>query len=326
MLLHAERFDVSTRWQSWVMTRIDLDQIVHRLAARQYGLITRTQALELGYTSAMIVGRLRSRRWVRVVAGVYRLAGTTVSWHQRAMAACLDAGLPVAVSHRSAAVLLGASGVRQGPIEISVPESRRGPSGVARVHRVRALERSDITRVAGISVTKPARTLIDVASVVSPAVLEEVVDDFLCRRLVSLDRLERRVSDLGGRGKVGIGVLRTILAAWTTGPLPATVAEMRVIRCLLSRGLPQPARQHEIFRRGKLLARVDLAYPEASLAIELDSFRWHGGRRPFDSDRARRNRVEGAGWHVLQATPDAIESGGSDLCAAVEQLRRRRAA
>jgi very-short-patch-repair endonuclease len=66
-------------------------------------------------------------------------------------------------------------------------------------------------------------------------------------------------------------------------------------------------RQYEIRVGGVLIARVDLAYPPFRLAMELDGFRWHAGRRKFRSDRARRNRVEAAGWRLLEAAPEDID-------------------
>ncbi len=97
-----------------------------------------------------------------------------------------------------------------------------------------------------------------------------------------------------------------MLEAWNGEVLPAGVAEMRVVRGLLAAGLPEPVRQHEILHDGLFVARVDLAYPEHRLALELDGFRWHAGRGPFRSDRLRRNRVETAGWRLLEAAPEDV--------------------
>lgn len=251
--------------------------------ARQHGLITRAQ---VSASKDWIYGRVKSGRWVRVGGGVYRLAGVPVTWEQRALAACLVAGPPAVVSHRSAAVLLGVSGFRPGRIEITVPPGRNNRSPLARVHRS-AVERT--TRRNGVPVTHPARTLADLSRVVAPDVLEEAVDDLLCRRLVKLAAIEPATKPL-----------RTVLEAWNGEGEAQTAAEMRVVRALLAAGLPAPARQHWIV---PARARVDLAYPGHRLAIELDSFRWHGGRQPFHSDRARGNRIVAAGWRLLRATP-----------------------
>jgi hypothetical protein len=267
-----------------------MDADVARLAARQHALLTRSQALGTGMTDEMIRHRIATGRWVRVAGGVYRLAGAPVTWKQRALAACLVAGPGAVVSHRSAAVLWGVSGFRPGRVEITVPPGRSGRNALARVHRSQA----DGVRREGIPVTRPARMLGDLARVVGNDVLEEAVDDVLCRRLC-------RLGDLPARG-----ALRTVLEAWNGDGMAEGVAEMRVVRELLAAGLPQPVRQYEIWVGGVLVARVDLAYPDHRLAMELDGFRWHAGRGPFRSDRLRRNRIEAAGWRLLEAAPEDV--------------------
>jgi hypothetical protein len=277
------------------------DAELTRWFARQHGLITRSQA---GDDRARIEHRLASGRWVRVGAGVYRLAGMPVTWEQRALAACLIAGPGAVVSHRSAAVLLGISGFRPGPLEITVPPGRSARNPLARVHR-KTLEPRERTIRDHIPVTHPVRTLVDLARTVAPEVLEEAVDDVLCRRVV-------RLEDLADEKP-----LAPVLAAWNgDGALPGSAAEISLVRALTAAGLPPPRRQHWV---AAAHARVDLAYPAERIAIELDSFRWHAGTRPFESDRARGNRIVAAGWHLLRAVPGDPEP---TISAAARLLRR----
>ncbi|HVL06921.1 MAG TPA: type IV toxin-antitoxin system AbiEi family antitoxin domain-containing protein [Acidimicrobiales bacterium] len=268
-----------------------MDAAIATIAYRQHSLILRAQVLAVGMTDEMIRHRIAAGRWVRVAAGVYRLAGVPVSWKQRAMAACLMAGTGAVVSHRSAAVLWGVSGFRPGPLDITVPPGRSNRNTLARVHRstVEGVLRDRVP------VTRPSRMLADLAGVVSGDLLEEAVDDVLCRRLC-------RLPDLPTGGALG-----RVLAAWKGDGVAEGVAEMRVVRSLIAAGLPSPVRQYEIWVNGVFIARVDLAYPPFRLAMELDGFRWHAGRRRFRSDRIRRNRVEAAGWRLLEAAPDDID-------------------
>jgi predicted transcriptional regulator of viral defense system len=149
-----------------------MDAAIAHLALRQHGLLLRAQVLDVGLTDAMIDHRIRSGRWARVCPGLYRLAGVPVSWRQRALAACLVAGPGAVVSHRSAAVLWGLSGFRPGPIEITVPNGHSVRSPLARVHRT-----AEVSRVVrdGVPLTRPARTIADLAVVVGGQVLEEAV-------------------------------------------------------------------------------------------------------------------------------------------------------
>lgn len=295
MLLPMETFDVTAG----------------RLAARQLGLVTRAEAMRAGATERVIQHRLASGRWVRVGPGVYRLAGVPVTWHQRALAACLGAGPGAVVSHRSAAAVWGLSGFRPGPLEITVPSGRSGRSGLATVHRTLDLPAADRATHNRLPVTRPARTLIDLAGRVSAALLEEAVDDVLCRRLATLDVVHRRV-ELLSRHR-GVAALATILAAWRGDATPANVAEMRVQRLLLESGFTTFVPQYEIVHQGQFVARVDLGDPDHRVAIDLDSFRWHAGRGPFRSDRARGNRIAAAGWTLLRATPEDAADGRAFL-------------
>ena len=186
-----------------------------------------------------------------------------------------------------------------------MPAGRSGRNSLARVHR------SEVEGVLRdrVPVTRPSRMLMDLAGVVSGDLLEEAVDDALCRRLC-------RLEDLTPRGR-----LREVLAAWNGDGLAEGVAEMRVVRALLAAGLEPPVRQYEIWVDAMFVARVDLAYPPLRLAMELDGFRWHAGRRRYRSDRMRRNRVEAAGWRLLEAAPEDV----GDLVAGAASIVRRAA-
>lgn len=53
---------------------------------------------------------------------------------------------------------------------------------------------------------------------------------------------------------------------------------------------------------GVFLGRVDLAYPEARLLIEAESYRHHSGKNAWQHDFSRRNDFTSRGWHVLDVT------------------------
>ncbi len=72
----------------------------------QHGVVTRDQI-------AAVLTRRQLDRWVstgrlvRAASGQWRLAGSPVSWRQRAMGVCLAYGPPAAISHTAAARLWG---------------------------------------------------------------------------------------------------------------------------------------------------------------------------------------------------------------------------
>lgn len=263
--------------------------------------------MEKGAGRGLIDQRVAGRRWELVYPGVYRMPGVPASWRLHLLAACLAAGEGALASHRSAAALRRLPGGDEGLVELSVPKGRRVRLPGLIVHQVRDLEQVDVTIIDAIPVTSCTRTLIDLASVVSADTLEEALDEVLRRRLTSLSRLRWRIAQLRRRGRPGIGVLRQLVEARAGGPGLDSVLETRLLRLLRRAGLPTPACQYEIRDRGRLLARVDFAYPQARLAIEVDGYRWHSGRARWERDLGRRNALTALGWRVIHVTSSDLE-------------------
>ena len=261
----------------------------------------------------MIHTRLASSRWESLHAGVYRVAGTPSSWHQRLAAAVLACGSGATASHRSAAQLQRVPGGAK-VVEVMVPRGRRVRRRGMLVHES-DLDRIDVTVVEGIRVTGVPRTLIDLASVVSAAVLEEALDDALRRRLTSVGQLRRRLEQLGTRGRSRAGLLAGLVDARSTRAVPESPLETRFLRLLRRAKLTLPAIQYEIRDGGRLLARVDFAYPALKLAIEIDGYRWHSGRAKWERDLARRNALMARGWRILHVTSTDLDGRSGDLLA-----------
>ncbi|MGH2795426.1 MAG: DUF559 domain-containing protein, partial [Actinomycetota bacterium] len=282
-------------------TRGAVDATVARVAARQYGAFTRAQARAGGATRSMIEHRLRVGRWSREALDVFRVAGVPSSWHQALMVACLAWGVGAVVSHRAAAALWRLAGFEPGSVELTVPTTRRRSApGVA--HRYR-LSRSDTTRIEGVPVTTPARTLLDLAAVAPAELVEEAIDDALRRGLVTIPRLRRRFDAEARPGRRGIATMRSLLEARDPSmPVPASVFERRLLRLVRQARLPEPVRQHEIRDGDRLVGIPDFAFPEQHLAIEADGYRWHSGRVRWEHDRARRNELTLLGWRVIHIT------------------------
>jgi very-short-patch-repair endonuclease len=57
---------------------------------------------------------------------------------------------------------------------------------------------------------------------------------------------------------------------------------------------------------GQFRARVDLGHQRARLALEADSFEFHGSRRDFTADCSRYDELVAAGWLVLRLTYEHV--------------------
>lgn len=276
-----------------------MERAINRLASRQLGVITRQQLLELGINRDTITRLIAKGRLLKVHRGVYRVGGLPVSFEQLLMAALLAGGRDAVISHLAAAHILGLEGVVSTQPELSVPPNRSITLGSVTVHRT-TVSRRDSCRRGPLRLTTPARTLVDLAGVLSPQALEDALDDALRRKLTSLSTVRSTIERRGRRGVRGIATLQALIDARTPGRTPGSAKENDLRRLLVSAGLPAPVTQYEICdQRGRFVARPDLAYPQACLAIEYDG-EGHAYPRQRQSDLRRQNRLINAGWLVLR--------------------------
>jgi very-short-patch-repair endonuclease len=59
--------------------------------------------------------------------------------------------------------------------------------------------------------------------------------------------------------------------------------------------------------KGRRVANVDFAYPERRLAIELESWTYHSGKRRWERDLDRRNDLTEVNWRVIWARDSDLE-------------------
>jgi very-short-patch-repair endonuclease len=208
---------------------------------------------------------------------------------------------PAAVaSHRAAAWLWQLVGIEAPVPDITVPRGRRPTIGVP--HQAGDLEPFEVRLVDNLRVTDPTRTLCDLGAVCDGEVVERAVESALRKGLTSLRRLEWRCAQLTRRGRAGPGALRAVLDARGTAAATESLLETRYLQVLRDHGVPLPVRQHAVFHRGRFVARVDNAYPEVKVFVELDGWAFHGSRGAFQRDRERQNDLVLAGWSPLRFT------------------------
>jgi very-short-patch-repair endonuclease len=274
------------------------------LTGRQHGVLSRNQALNCGMKATAIRHRVRAGRWIIVHPGVYLIAGSPSTWLTTLSSASLWASDRSAISHRSAAFLWEIDGVTGKVLELSSVKNLRARPHMI-VHRSASLARWDVTTKNGITCTKPTRTLIDLAAVVSTRLMERAMEDCLRRNLTAVPVLRRALDDLGTRGRSGASVLSRLLEE----RLDRTESALEVDLSHLIRDsdLPEPVPQFRIIHGGRLVARPDFAYPSAKVAVEAHSFRWHSSRERWSADVRRTEQLNGLGWTVVQVTHDDIQ-------------------
>jgi hypothetical protein len=132
------------------------------------------------------------------------------------------------------------------------------------------LEPQDVARRRNIPVTSPARTLIDLSSVLPYKRLRRATREAHRLKLVTITELTQRL----GRGR-GRANLRRIIAAG----IPPTRSELEdAFLDLCAHGGLQPPRVNEPMHLDGRRVIPDFRWPGQRLVVEPDGAEWHGGR------------------------------------------------
>jgi predicted transcriptional regulator of viral defense system len=203
------------------------------LALRQHGVVGREQLRAMGLGRRAIAYRLRTGRLHAVHARVYTVGAAPLTREGRFMAAGLACGARAVLSHRSAADLWGMRPQGGGPMDVTVRSDRgRNLKGI-RVHRS-AVAASEVTTLDGIPVTKPARTLVDLADLLPRRALERAIDEAEYLRLDYAGLAPRP-------GRRGSGKLIAVLAEHRAGGTRTrSELEERFLDLSERHGVPRP--------------------------------------------------------------------------------------
>jgi very-short-patch-repair endonuclease/predicted transcriptional regulator of viral defense system len=292
----------------------DDDRFLAVLAERQYGVVSRRQLMEAGWSTGSLEKRIRSGRLHQLQAGIYLVGHPLIEREGRWMAAVLASGPEAVLSHWSAAALWMIRPNSREKIDVTVPHRSRSSDLVRRhISPVPPDERTDED---GIPVTTVPRTIFDLAATESTDVVENLLreTEFLELR----DRLSLR--DLVERypGKRGVRRVRTALERLEEEPVgrKRSMLEERFAPFLRRHRLPLP-RFNDWILLGERRYKVDCHWPDLRQIVELDGRQGHKTRAAFRDDRARDRKLHVAGYSVIHITwnqlDDEPEAVAADL-------------
>jgi very-short-patch-repair endonuclease len=214
------------------------------------------------------------------------------------MAAVLACGSGAVLSHGSAAALMKIGKERHGLIEVSVPSSSHHRRSGLIVHRRPSLRPEDTGIFAGIPVTSPVRTLIDLAPRLDRRGLERAINEADKYDLVHPPQLREALQT--HTGEPGVRVLRTALDR-RTFRLTKGELERRFLPLARRAGLPVPL-------TGPIVNgfEVDFFWPDLGLVVETDGLTYH--RTPAEQavDRLRDQAHTAAGLAQLRFTHEQV--------------------
>jgi hypothetical protein len=297
--------DAHSSWETWVRR-----------------LFTAEEAAFGGMSRATLRWGERTGRWRRIDRNVFVEGAENPTPLERAVAAVLATG--GVASAALAGVLLGLDSVTLHGRVVTVPPTHSGRRpGVTR----RVLRPEHVTTVRGIPCTDGLQTLVDLSAVLDDRRWEQALESALRKRLTSIAEVEAALDGMHrrqpGRSRMGrVLALRPALAPPTESLLETLMVQLaRVVR-----SIGPPTRQlvvvdsHEGF-----VARVDLAWPELGLFIELDG-EHHRDQPVYDASRETAV-VAATGWLCGRFTWTEVvrhpEHTRRRLTQLVEQAKRR---
>lgn len=275
-------------------------------------MFLRSEAIELGFDDNTLQRAVRSGLITRVRHGCYTFSDvwgalSAEDKHVLLGRAAVRRLGGVALSHTTAAL---AHGMAVWDVNLTRAHVTRIDAGAGRrerdlIHHEGVTDEGSLTQVAGVPTTTAVRAALETATLVG---LERgLVTACSGLRLglytpADLSRQHDSMREWPGARSLHL-VTRLSDAAYES------VGEVRAAHLFWTEALPRPVPQFEVYdETGRLIARVDFAWPEQKLAVEFDGkgkYQQHlrPGETPADAvvrEKLREDALRAAGWAVIR--------------------------
>lgn len=287
------------------------------------GLATRQQLLEW-IPGVVLDARIGRGSLVRVFPHVYRLRESADDDVTALRAALLHAGSEAALSHTTALAVWGLWPLVH-PLHATVDQSikRAGSTGLIVHRRLRFDPRStQCVERRGLLITALPRTLIDSWPLLPAAERRPLVLDVSRRGLITADLLRDAIAE---RPNVaGHRALRQAIDLIDDG-CQSELEALGVLNVFRHASLPRSVGQYRVALPSGPV-KLDRAWPEVKLAVELDGARHHTSPEDRQRDLTRDAALAAIGWVVLRFTFADVRRDPNTVRARVLQVYRVRAA
>jgi hypothetical protein len=283
---------------------------LRRLLREQDSVVSRAQALKAGLSRHAIEHRLRDGGpWRVLLPAVYLALPGAPTQGQRDTAATIYGGRygvitgPAALRYFQFRVV---AGWRTGDVvDLLIPARfRRLSTGFVRVHRTRVMP--DWTRgPAASGYASPPRAVADTARwLTSLREVRAVVGEAVQNRHCTVEHL---VSELRAGGTSHSALLRKAVEEAAAGVRSAPEAELRDL--IARAGLPTPLFNPRLFLPDRtFIASPDVWWPEAGVAVEVDSRQWHLAPDDWERTMNRHSNLAQYGIVTLHVTPHQLRT------------------
>jgi very-short-patch-repair endonuclease len=256
-----------------------------------------TQLYACGLSRDAVLLRARRGQLHRRHHGVYAVGHPNLTLEGEFLAAVKACGLGAVLSYYAAGAHWEMVEWDGRVPEVTVCDTTPRTHAGIRVHRTIYLDACDVRQRAGIPVTAPARTLVDLASLLSYEALRAATARALSAQQLSVADLALAVDRLGPRK--GAAKLRRVLAS---RPAPTRSALEDVVLRLIDRAdLSRPDVNLALNLDGRRVI-PDFRWADRRLIVEADGDAWHDNKAAREADAERQALLEAHGERVLRVT------------------------
>jgi very-short-patch-repair endonuclease len=264
------------------------------IARRQAGVVRRSQLTAVGVTRHQVARLLESRLLTATPhRGVYRSTSAPRSPESQAWLAVL--GARAVLSYLSAAAWWDLPVDGDGRIHVTRRDRQRlATHQLIRVHRTLLLPSAVTTRL-GLDVTTRTETLLDCLGWLRISAARTLLDRALQQSWLDRQDIERRLDEQAGRW--GNQQIARLLRE--SRPGAEAESERRLQRILDVAGIGGWTGNYPVRVMGRRF-RLDIAFPEQRLDVEVDGWAYHRTKLRRQADIERDNLLTQAGWRVLR--------------------------
>ncbi len=167
-------------------------------------------------------------------------------------------------------------------------------------------------------VLSPVCTLLTLAGLFNDHRFERAAEDAWHLKLVTPEQAASFLDAIRGSGRLGVSRFDRWLQRTAARSRPSQSGfELDVLDALEAVGLPEPQRQYPLTLATGEVVHLDIAWPEAMLAVEPGHSWWHGGDLKMAADYDRDGACGEVGWHVARLS----EAARRDLAGAAARIR-----
>lgn len=283
--------------------------------ATHLGVVTLAALISFGYSKSAIYRMIERGELIPLLPGVYKGSQWPTGRDQLMAAICLRNPGAVIGSLTAAEIWKFRRSQKDSLIHVLVPHGTSacfdGIADKVIVHRCRRIDPVDIVRRDdGLRVVSPTRALFDVADIVRDAAATSILEQLVNSGMGTLTTHISTMARLAHSRRSGTATMARVIAGrptWNTAM--QSDLETRVFAEVARQGLPIPEIQYALLLPDGKTIRLDFAWPQFRIALEVDHPFWHAGTEASHKDKRRDRKATTIGWLTIRVTDMDVNGG-----------------